>query len=250
LLVVALAAGTGSAARGAVCPPVAELGEVSPGLVAVDAEVRLAWIDDHLGPVGARARWWSWGWGGGIGAAGVVQLAVVPFVRPADRIDWYVGAASAAIGVVPFAFFPLAVIRDGRELHAQRRGDRQRPSHQGGPGGGGGGGDDDDGEESCRALADAEARLVRDAKDEAAQQRWWVHVGNVAFNTGVTLFLGLGYNHWLSGIINGASGLVVGEALILTQPTQTIDDLDAYRQGRLLGASMPPLGLSYAVRLE
>jgi hypothetical protein len=248
LLVVALAAATGSTARGAVCPPLPELGEVSPGLVAVDAEVRLAWIDDHLGPVGARARWWSWGWGGGIGAAGVVQLAVVPFVRSADRIDWYVGAASAAIGVVPFAFFPLAVIRDGRELHEQRRGDRQRPSHQDGTGGGSG--DDDDHGESCRALADAEARLVRDAKDEAAQQRWWVHAGNVAFNAGVTLFLGLGYNHWLSGIINGASGLVVGEALILTQPTQTIDDLDAYRQARLLGASMPPLGLSYAGTLE
>jgi hypothetical protein len=209
-------------------------------LIDLSPEVRLAWIDDHLFPVARRARIWAWGWGGGIGAAGVANLAVVPFVQPQDRVDWYVGAASAAVGVIPIWLHPLAVVRDARELH-ERNAHLPAPA---GPSGDGGG--------ICARLADAEIRLVRDAEDQAAQQRWWVHAGNLVFNTGVLLFLGLGYQHWLSGIINGAAGLVVGEALILTQPTQTIDDLATYRQAGLFGppgataaAGAVPFGLGY-----
>ena len=51
------------------------------------------------------------------------------------------------------------------------------------------------------------------------------------------LFLGLGYHHWVSGIINGASGAAVGEAIILTQPTGSISDLRAYERGDLSVAS-------------
>jgi len=230
--------GTGSVANAAPCPAIPRLGEISPRLMDLSPEVRLAWIDDHLFPVARRARLWAWGWGGGIGAAGVANLAVVPFVRPQDRIDWYVGAASSAVGVIPLWLFPLAVVRDARELH-ERNAHLPSPAEP-----------SDDGGGICARLADAETRLVRDAEDQAAQQRWWVHAGNVAFNTGVLLFLGLGYQHWLSGIINGAAGVLVGEALILTQPTQTIDDLATYRQGGLFGppgatVAAPPLGLGY-----
>ena len=47
------------------------------------------------------------------------------------------------------------------------------------------------------------------------------------------LFLGLGYHHWTSGIINGVSGAAVGEAIILTQPTGAIDDLGSYNRAEL-----------------
>jgi hypothetical protein len=59
-----------------------------------------------------------------------------------------------------------------------------------------------------------------------------VHLGNVLFNVGLGLFLGLGYHHWEAGAINAGVGIAVGEALILTRPTAAIDDLDAYRLGR------------------
>jgi len=77
-------------------------------------------------------------------------------------------------------------------------------------------------------LADAERKLAADAADERWQQGWWTHAGNIAFNTGVLLFLGLGYHHWTSGLINGLSGAAVGETIILTQPTGAIDDASAY----------------------
>ena len=215
-------------AQAARCPPAisaeAGLGDIAP-------EVRLDWIDAHLTRARRSALNWSWGWGVGIGASGVASLAVVPFVSHAERVDWYTSAASAAVGVIPLAVAPLAVIRDARELHARRAGGSAAA-------------------DVCALLADAEARLVRDADDQRQQQAWWFHAGNVAFNAGVTLFLGLGFHHWESVIINGAAGVVVGEALILTQPTRTIDDLRAYRAGDLAadGGGGPSVAWGYVTR--
>jgi hypothetical protein len=215
-------------ARGASCPSAigaeAKLGELDPA-------VRLDWIDEHLARARRSALTWSWAWGVGIGASGVASLAVVPFVDHRDRVDWYTSAASAAVGVIPLAVAPLAVIRDARELHARRTGPPPV--------------------DVCALLADAEARLVHDADDQRQQQAWWFHAGNLAFNTGVALFLGLGFHHWTSGLINGGAGLVVGEALILTQPTRTIDDLRAYRAGDLAargGGSGSSVAWGYVTR--
>jgi hypothetical protein len=210
----ALIAGEGRP-RAALCPAMTG---ADPRLGAVDGRDRLTWIDARLSRVGGWAREWTWAWGGGIAASGVASLAVVPFVRPSDRVDWYTSAASAAVGVVPFLFSPLDVARDGRELHAKV----VAAGFAGGP--------DAD---VCPLLADAEGRLVRDAENEHQQQAWWLHAGNIAFNTGITLFLGLGFHHWASGLINGIAGAAVGEAIIFTQPTRTIDDLRAYRSGDL-----------------
>ena len=87
----------------------------------------------------------------------------------------------------------------------------------------------------CATLADAERKLATSADNEHWQQGWWTHAGNIAFNTGILLFLGLGYHHWVSGIINGASGVAVGEAIILTQPTGSIDGCRSYNRRRLEG---------------
>jgi hypothetical protein len=180
------------------------------------ARAHVEWIDAHLAVTARRARTWTWAWGGGIGASGVASLAVVPFVARADRIDWYTGAGSAAVGVLPFLIAPLAVMHDAKALHQ-----RLTALPAGAPD-----------EAVCALLGEAETKLVHDAEDELSQQRWYVHVGNLVFNTGVMLFLGLGYHRWESGIINGVAGAVVGEALILTQPNATIDEAAAYRAGR------------------
>jgi len=217
--VFALASSTteGGARAAVLCP--AELANGGDGapLAGLDARVRLTWIDARLGEAGHHARLWDWGWGLGIAASGVASLIAVPFVASGDRIDWYTGAGSAAIGVIPFMVSPLTVARDSRELHARLARAARDPSRQ----------------EVCALLLDAETRLVRDAENQRQQQRWYFHAGNVAFNTGVTLFLGLGYHHWTSGLINGIAGAVVGEAIIFTQPTRTIHDLETYRTGSL-----------------
>jgi hypothetical protein len=190
--------------------------DVDASLVAVDGQERLRWIDRHLSRDAAQGKLWARTWAFGIGAAGLGSLAPVPFVAAGDRVDWYTSAATAAIGIVPFVVSPLSVTRDAPKLHEAIAG---LPSN--------------DDAQVCRLLVDAEHDLAAGAADEKWQQGWWIHAGNLAFNTAVVLFLGVGYHHWTSGLINGASGALVGEAIIFTQPTGAIEDAASYSRGNL-----------------
>jgi hypothetical protein len=204
-------------ARATTCAPPAN---ADPRVGLIDGRDRLLWIDQRINREAARVRLWSRAWGIGIGAAGLGSLAAVPFVAPSDRVDWYTGAVSAAVGVVPFLISPLTVTRDAPRVGAAVA---ATPA--------------DDDAHICATLADAERSLVAAADSEHWQRGWWTHAGNIAFNAGILLFLGLGYHHWVSGIVNGASGAAVGEAIILTQPTGSISDLRAYARGDLPIAS-------------
>jgi hypothetical protein len=177
----------------------------------LDPERRLAWIDSELGRSAHRARLWTWGWGIGLGVGTLANLAPLPFVKADQRIDWYTGAVTTAIGIVPLVIAPLDVVADAHDLHA-------RIAARGAT-------------DVCTLLGDAETRLVRDAKNQADGQRWWLHVGNVVLNTGVGLFLIVGYRHWAAGAFNAIVGSAIGEVLILTQPTGAIESLRRYREG-------------------
>jgi hypothetical protein len=191
----------------------------SAALGDVPAPARLAWIDEHLSHTARRARQWTWGWGTGIVVATAGNLVPLAFVPREQRIDWYVGAATTIVGIVPLLIAPLDVVADARGLRAAL--DARGP---------------DTHADVCPLLADAEARLARDAANQSDGQRWWLHVGNVVLNSGVGLFLGLGYHHWAAGAFNAVFGSAIGEAIILTQPTGSIDDARVYRAGALGGA--------------
>ena len=206
------------AAAAASCPIAAGAGT---GVANLPAELRLAWIDAQLAHGAQKAQRWTWGWGIGIGGATIANLVPIAFVAKEDRIDWYTGAATTIVGIVPLLIAPLDVVGDSRELRAKI--EARAPPPAGGR----------DRPDVCPLLADAEARLLRDAKNQADGQRWWLHVGNVALNFGVGLFLGLGFHHWGAGALNAVSGSLIGEAIILTQPTGTIEDLRRYRAGTL-----------------
>ena len=196
-----------------------------PALQEIDPELRLRFIDERLHRTAHRAQVWTWGWGIGIGVATVGNVVPIFFVAPADRIDWYVGAGTTIIGIVPLLIAPLDVVADSRALGARLA---ARAST----------------DDVCTLLAEAETRLVRDAKNQADGQRWWLHAGNVALNTGVGLFLALGYHHWGAGAFNAVFGSAIGEAIILTQPTSTIGDLKTYQAGSF-GPSGHDVALAY-----
>jgi hypothetical protein len=193
------------------CPTPAAAGA---GLAGVEPTRRLVWIEQRLTYAEGKARLWTFGWGGGIAAAGIGSLLAVPFVAPENRVDWYTGAVSAGVGVAAIAIAPPVVLATAPALRAAMA----RATLP---------------DDVCSLLPAAEADLVRVARDEERQGRWYVHVGNVLFNVGLGLFLGLGYHHWEAGVINAAVGTAVGEALILTRPTAAIHDLDAYLAGAL-----------------
>jgi hypothetical protein len=198
----------------------------APALAGIDGRFRLDWIDGRLAHTAKRARQYTWGWGIGIVAATGANLIPLAFVAPENRIDWYTGAGTTIIGIVPLLIAPLDVVGDSRTLRARVAGAA---------------GDE---RQVCPLLADAEAILVRDAKNQADGQRWWLHVGNVVLNFGVGLFLGIGYHHWGAGALNAISGSLIGEAIILTQPTGSIADLDAYRNARLGGQGPASTGIA------
>ena len=186
-LLLSTPSASGAAGR---CPPGAG---GSPTLQELDPELRLRFIDEHLARTAHRAQVWTWGWGIGIGVATVGNVVPLFFVAPADRIDWYVGAGTTIIGIVPLLIAPLDVVGDARALGARLA---SRTSA----------------DDVCTLLADAETRLVRDAKNQADGQRWWLHAGNVALNSGVGLFLALGYHHWGAGAFNAIVGSAIGRA--------------------------------------
>jgi hypothetical protein len=206
------------------CPATAVVGSTRAD--TFDAEHRLAWIDAELARSAGRARLWTWSWGLALGVGTVANLAPLPFVSADERIDWYTGAVTTGVGIVPLLIAPLDVIADSRELRV-RLGSRN-------------------GADICALLADAEARLVRDAKNQADGRRWWLHAGNVVLNAGVGLFLIVGFHHWTAGILNAVSGAAIGEVIIFTQPTGAIDSLQRYREGTLDGGAAPPTSLSFA----
>jgi hypothetical protein len=194
-------------ARAATCPAHGDRGPIA----APEARERLFLITRQLEEESRRGHVWAYGWGVGIGAAGVASLAVVPFVPPSQRVDWYTSAATAAIGVVPFIVAPLKVTRTGPALSAAIA---AAPL--------------DDDARVCALVADAEHTLAEAAANERVQRSWWLHAGNLAFNTGVFLFLGLGFHHWSAGAVNGLAGAAVGEAIIFSQPTGAIDAEASY----------------------
>ena len=161
------------------------------------------------------------------------------FVAARDRIDWYVGAGTTVIGVVPLLIAPLDVVADSRALRARL--DARVPT-------------DENArlrtelpvDDVCALLADAEIKLVRDAKNQQDGQRWWLHVGNVLLNTGVGAVLALGYHHWAAGVYNATLGTAIGEAIILTQPTGTIGDLETYKAGTFAPPRTVSLGYATA----
>jgi len=200
------------------CPALPGIGA---GPAAIPGEVRLAWIDARLARTARNARRWTWGWGIGLGVSTVGNLVPLAFVAREDRIDWYTGAATSAVGIVPLLIAPLDVVQDSRALHARIAARAPGPA---GPA---------PGADLCALVDDAETRLQRDAQNQADGQRWWLHLGNVVLNFGIGAFLAFGYHHWGAGGFNAVGGSLIGEAIILSQPTSSIDDLRAYRGGAL-----------------
>jgi hypothetical protein len=191
---------------------------------------RLHWIHARLARTAHRARVWSWSWGLVLGASTVGSVAAVPFVAREDRVDYWVSAATSAVGLVPLLVMPLDVMSDADALGVLLPG---APS-MGGP---------------CALLDQAEVMLARDAASEAQGRAWWVHVVNWALNGGAGLVLALGYDHWTSGVLTAVVGGGIGEAMIFTQPVDSVDDLRAYRAGTLTLAPLrvPSGGFGLAI---
>ena len=191
------------------------------GVAAQSDEVRLAFLSKLLVEEGARAHNYTLFWGATYGVLGVAQLAAMPFF-PAEKetptrvdtntqADFYWGAASTAFGLAFTLLGTLDVLEAG-PLYAKKVSAATA-------------------DDTCKLIAEGEKLLESGADAEASTFAWYLHVGNVLFNAGMGLILGLGYGHWTSAVINTLVGSAVGEANILSGPAHLIPGWKRYRLG-------------------
>lgn len=181
------------------------------GVAGQSDEARLAFLSKLLEEESGRARNWTLAWGATYGAGAVVQLALMPLLPREEQPDMYWGAASTGVGLA-FTLLGKPEVLEVGPLFARRASAATA-------------------EETCAIIAEGERMLEVGAENEESSFAWYLHVGNVLFNVGIGLVLGLGYGHWEGGIINAIVGSAIGEANILTSPSHLIPGWKRYRQG-------------------
>jgi hypothetical protein len=184
--------------------------ETTPAGIANQSDAnRLKFLTHVINEESKAANTWTFAWGGSYALLTMVQLSIMPLFPENEKPDWYWGAVSSGVGVAFSIIDPLEVLNAGPIFAA-------RASKQMGE------------IETCQLIAEGE-RLLKDGSDhEFLGTRWFIHVANVAFNMGLGLVLGLGYQRWISGIINAAIGTAIGEATIFTEPTALISGWNQY----------------------
>jgi hypothetical protein len=161
----------------------------------------------------ARSRTWKRAWivaGTGLVAWDVTQAATA--ANATDRTDAIVGAAASALIPISIALGPPRVIEGDEDLSA--------------PASGSG--------DLCSDLAHAEALLVQASEDQMSRKSTRAHAINIGFNAVIGLTLAA-FGHWKGALANGLGGIVIGETLILTQPSGATGGLQKYRSGNLGG---------------
>lgn len=181
-----------------------------PGSVSMrsDAE-RLKFLSSRIEAESAAATRWTLGWGATYALGTIAQLAISPLFPENERPDWYWGAFSTAVGVAFSIIDPLEVLYGGPVF--TKRAAAATP------------------DDTCAIIKEGERMLVEGAAHEASSVRWYVHIANVLFNAGIGLVLGLVHNRWVSGAINAAIGVAIGEATIFTSPTGLVSALEQYQ---------------------
>ena len=186
-------------------------GSSSTGVASQSPEARLQFLSTLLEEESRAAQRWTLGWGGAYGALTVAQLGVMGLFPREEQPDWYWGALSSVVGVAFTVVGPLEVLEGGPRF-AKRA---QSVSA----------------DDTCRLIADGERMLREGAEQEDLSRSWFIHAGNVLFNVGLGLVLGLGYGRWTSGAINAAIGAAIGEATIFTSPANLVSGWKRYRSG-------------------
>lgn len=171
---------------------------------------RLAFIQSRLSDDARQARLWTGAWGAGYGLLTLGQLAAIPLAPEAD-VDLYVGALSSAGALAVVLVQPLEVMAHSLTLDALAL---AHPT-----------------DVDCEVLTTAERLLVESARSEALGRSPWMHGANVVYSLLSLGVLGLVFDRWVSGLINAAIGILLGEWMILSQPTGAEDTLRRYLAG-------------------
>lgn len=152
-------------------------------------DVRIVALERRLATEDRFFAVWRGTWIAAYGALALGNLAALPAVSHASRIDYYTGAVTSGIGTLTVALQPPQLLADvGCQAETSQR------------------------------LACVERRYGDVTAFQRSSRGWLAHVINFAFNAGVSAFLGFGYARWQSATTNLLVGTAIGELQIGTQP--------------------------------
>lgn len=209
-------------------------GTKAEGVGAQSGEDRLRFLSGVFEKESVAMNRWTAVFAGGFAALSVGQLGISAAVDQETRPDYYWGALSSAVGATTVL---LSAPKATREAAAFRlRAQNATP------------------EETCSLVAEGEEMLKQGAKGEAFGTAWYAHVANVLFNAAFGAIYLFAYDHVRTAVINTAVGLVLGESMILFQPTGLVTGLEQYRTGAvrrpMIAWSIYPTGLGAAFALR
>lgn len=169
-----------------------------------------------------RARLWSTSWTvAGLGlAAGNYTVAALVDSKEA-RVPRIVGGTTSLVIPLGILVKPLQVMDAERTMRADV--DALAPDA----------GRDD----VCATLERSERLFAASAKNEAFSAGIFTHAFVILGNGAIALFLGLGFDNWKAGLLNGGGGLLISEFQIFTQPTGAVSELARYRRADI---AIPP----------
>lgn len=181
----------------------------SSALESFDAEVRLRFLKQRLDSQVTRGKLWMGLWGGAYGLLTVGQMGVTGYVGEEQKKDLYVGSAAALVGTLTVLLASPKVIAGTEALEKELA----------------------TAKDVCEQVALAERTVHTLAEDQRVAKKPVAHIGNVIFNIGLGLIVGLGFGHWTAAIINTLVGIAVGEALIFSRPSGLTETERRYREG-------------------
>ena len=183
----------------------------SKSVAALSDEARLAFLSKLLGDESVRSRNYTLFWGATFSMLTLIQLGLMPLYKHEEQPDWYWGAAGSSVGLA-FLLLGVPAVLEAGPRYTQKV-SAATPA------------------DTCSLIAEGEKLLEAGAETEVASFKWYLHAGNVLFNIGLGLVLGLGYGRWTPAIVNTIVGTIVGETNILTAPSHLISGLRRYRNG-------------------
>ncbi|WP_136065527.1 hypothetical protein [Modicisalibacter radicis] len=166
--------------------------------------------DDALASGERQATLWRYGWGGIYAASlanNIYQASEAD--DDDDRFDGRVGAVKSALALGGVIADPQPHPAAHRRLEAlAERGDGQ-------------------------ALTDARELMRATAAEERARHAWRARLDSLVVNTLGGLAIGVGDDRPRDGLVNFATGMLVGEIQLWTQPTQAGAALNRFQPATL-----------------
>jgi hypothetical protein len=143
------------------------------------------------------------GWGLTWATVTFAQAAAATEAKGSDKTDFWIGAASSSLGLIPTWIAPPPMTTE------------TLPTPDG----------------SCESLKNFEALLNSYSDTDHLNSSWKSHISNVAVNVAVGLVLGLGYQHWSAAAISVAAGIPIGELMVFTYPGSAEKFRERYIRG-------------------